>query len=535
MPETPLDPDMLPEAAVVKKSRAGLAIVWLVPVIALLIGGWLAVRTILERGPTVTLVFKQAEGLEAGKTRIKYKDVDIGLVTAIGLSQDLQQVIVTAEMKKDFARHLVEDTRFWVVRARISGGNVSGLGTLLSGSYIGVDVGKSDKDQRHFNGLESPPLVQIDSPGREFTLRSADLGSLEIGSPILFRRIPVGQITSYKLDGSGKGVLFTTFIHAPYDRFVTANTRFWNASGVDLSLDAGGVKLNTQSLVSLLLGGVAFEDPADDGAAPADANHEFKLFDNRALAMKNPETKIFRIAMSFNESVRGLVPGAPVNFRGIDVGEVTSLHADVDPVSKQTFIVVDANLYPERMQSRMRSKSGQATGSGTLKELDLLVEKGLRAQLQTGNLLTGQLIVALDFLPKAPKARVDWSHTPPVLPTAASSLQSLQQTLDSITRKIDRLPIEQIGTGLEQTLRSANALLHRFDAELVPESSRLLREARDSLQTAEKVLSSQSPLQQDARAAMRELSKAAQAFRILADTLERHPEALLRGKPEDPK
>lgn len=535
MAETPLDPGSLPAAVVEKKSRASLAIVWLVPVIALLIGGWLAVRTILERGPTVTIVFKQAEGLEAGKTRIKYKDVDIGLVTAVGLSQDLKQVIVTAEMKKDFAPHLVADTRFWVVRARISGGSVSGLGTLLSGSYIGVDVGKSDQDERHFTSLETPPLIQIDTPGREFALRSTDLGSLEIGSPILFRRLQVGQVTSYQLDEAGKGVLFKVFVHAPYDRFVTTNTRFWNASGVDLSLDAGGVKLNTQSLVSILLGGVAFEDPDENEASPAAAHQEFNLFDSRVLAMKNPETRIFTIAMSFNESVRGLAPGAPVNFRGIDVGEVTTLHADVDPVSKQTFIVVEANLYPERMQSRFRNKAGQRTGSAGLKDLDLLVEKGLRAQLQTGNLLTGQLFVALDFSPNAPKARVDWSRKPPVLPSVSSSMQSLQQTLDSITKKIDRLPIEQIGTGLEQTLRSANALLQRLDAEIVPESSRLLREARNSLQAAEKVLSSDAPLQQDAREAMRELGKAAYAFRILADYLERHPESLLRGKPEDPK
>lgn len=533
-------PGDLPKAAVAARSRGSLALVWLVPVIALLIGGWLAVKTILERGPVITIVFKAAEGLEAGKTRLKYKDVDVGLVTGVGLSQDLTQVVVTAEMKKDFSPHLVDDTRFWVVRARISGGNVTGLGTLVSGSYIGVDVGKAENSQRQFQGLETPPVIRIDTPGREFTLLSSDLGSLDVGSPILFRRLQVGQVKSYELDKKGSGVIFRVFVNAPYDKFVTTNTRFWNASGVDLTVDAGGVKLNTQSMVAILLGGVAFEEPPGDEVWPeAEANREFSLFANHLQAMKNPETRIYRISMSFNESVRGLVPGAPVDFRGIDVGEVTALHAEIDPVSRQTLIVVDANLYPERMRSRQRAAADGKDAAKTVaigpKDLEVLVDKGLRAKLQTGNLLTGQLYVTLDFVPDAPKARVDWSRTPAVLPTAPSNLQSLLQTVASLSKKIDKLPIEQIGANLEQTLRAANALIQRLDGELAPEATKVLAEVRETLRTAERVLATESPLQQDAREAMRELSKAAQAFRVLADYLERHPEALLRGKPEDPK
>lgn len=525
---------LLPHAIASDRSRSALLLVWLVPVVALLIGGWLAIKAVLEQGPTITIAFKQAEGLEAGKTRLKFKDVDVGLVKSIDLSKDLKQVIVTAELKKDFKPHLVEDTSFWVVRARISGGNVYGLGTLLSGSHISVDAGRSEKSQRHFTGLEVPPVVQIDSPGREYSLRSPDLGSLDVGSPILFRRLQVGQIKSHALSNDGKTLLFKVFIHAPYDKFVTANTRFWNASGVDLTLDAEGVKLNTQSVVSILLGGVAFEDPSDHGNWPvAGEAHEFSLFASRATAMKNSESRVFRLSMSFHESVRGLSPGAPVDFRGIEVGEVVALHAEVDPVSKQTFILVDTDLYPERMRSLMRGNQKEVANSPA--QLDMLVSKGLRARLETGNLLTGQLYVTLDFVPNAPPAKVAWSRTPPVLPTVPSNLQNLQQTIVRIAQKLDSLPFEKIGNGLNQTLVSANSLMKRLDDELAPEAVQLLQETRLTLRGMETLLASDAPLQLESREAIRELTKAAKAFRGLADYLERHPEALLRGKTEDPK
>lgn len=532
----------LPSAVAAPRARAALALVWLVPAIALLIGGWLTVKTLLERGPTVTIAFKQAEGLEAGKTRIKYKNVDVGLVSRIDLSDDLKQVIVSAEMNKAFAAHLVADTRFWVTRARVSGGNVQALGTLISGAFIGVDVGQASERQRRFVGLDTPPVVRFDSPGREFTLRADDLGSLDVGAPILFRRLPVGQIKEHVLADDGGSVVFKIFVHAPYDRFVTGNTRFWNASGIDLSLDASGVKLNAQSLATIVAGGVAFEDPVSPVGWPAAAEgEEFRLFATRQAALKNPETRIFRLAMVFDESVRGLTVGAPVDFRGIEVGEVTGLRAQIDAASRQTRIVVDTQLYPERMRALARDRR---QASGSVRELDQLVAKGLRARLQTGNLLTGQLYVALDFVPDAPRAKVDWGPTPPLLPSVPSSLQGLQQSVASIAGKIDRLPIEQIGgqlaqiTGqLAQTLASAHDLLRHLDQtvnrQLAPETEKTLADARATLQSLNQLLAADAPLQQETRTAVRELAKAAQAFRMLADTLERHPEALLRGKPED--
>ena len=531
------NPANLPEAVAVKKTRKSFSLVWLVPMIALLIGGWLVVKGILDKGPTITITFKTAEGLEANKTKLKYKDVEVGQIKSVTLSSDLKQVIATAELVKDFKKHLLEDTTFWIVKARISGGSVSGLGTLLSGTYIGVDVGKASKARHTFVGLEVPPVVQIDTPGREFVLHSDDLGSLDVGSPLFFRRLQVGQVVSYELDKDGKGVAFKIFVNAPYDRYVSNNTRFWNASGVDVTLDASGFKVSTQSVVSILLGGIAFATPADQELEPAAANSRFNLFADPIAAMKNPETEIVKTVMIFSESVRGLAPGAALDFRGITVGEVVALSVTPDPRTKQIVIAVDANIYPERM--RMRVRSGTALNAKSLgaksdkrdpkEAIRLLVESGLRAQLQTGNLITGQLFIALDFFPGASKSKVDWSQTPFELPTIAGSLHQLQAALGSIIKKIDGMPLEKIGADLGQTLQSANTLIKRLDTDVTPELTKAIGEARESL------LSADAPLQQDARQAIRELARTAQAFRELADYLERHPEALLSGKKEDPK
>jgi paraquat-inducible protein B len=244
--DTPPEPPEIPEAVPAGRLSRTLQLVWIIPLVAAVVGGWLAIKAILEHGPTVTISFQSAEGLEAGKSRIKFKEVDIGVVKSITLSADRKSVIATAELVKDIEPMLGDDTRFWVVRPRISGGTVSGLTTLLSGSYIGVDFGKSNKRRREFVGLETPPVITIDAPGRAFTLRSDTIGSLDVGSPIYYRRLQVGQVTGYTLDEAGKNVIIKIFINAPYDRFVTSNTRFWHASGFDLSVAPGGVKLETQ-------------------------------------------------------------------------------------------------------------------------------------------------------------------------------------------------------------------------------------------------------------------------------------------------
>ncbi|SAL84376.1 mammalian cell entry protein [Caballeronia terrestris] len=512
-------------------------LVWLVPLIAVLIGGWLAVQAILAKGPTITISFVTGEGLEAGKTKIKFKNVDIGVVTSVVLAPDHKRVVATAELSKDATNMLVDDTRFWVVRPRISGGTVSGIGTLLSGSYIGMDIGSKATPRRDFVGLEKPPVFESGVPGREFVLKSDNMGSLDVGSPIFFRRLQVGQVTRFELDADGSGVTLRVFINAPYDKYVKGDTRFWQASGVDVSLDTSGVKVNTESLVSILIGGLAFESPPDAAdIAEAAANSEFQLFNDRAEAMKRHDRIVDTYVFNFKESVRGLTVGAPVDFRGIVVGEVAAIYTRYDPVKKEFSIPVEIRYYPERFTSRYESgNKGGRVVEDRRKVAEWLVDKGLRGQLRTGNLLTGQLYIAVDFFPNAPKATMDWNATPPEIPTAPGGLQSLQDSVTALVAKLNKIPFEGIGKDLRQTLQSADTLLKTLDHSVAPEARATLVAAREALNSTNRTLQPDSAIAQSTRETMHELSRTAAAFRTLAEYLERHPEALIRGKPEDKK
>ncbi len=549
MSETERIPDLshIPDAIAEPKGRHSLQLVWLIPIVAALIGGTLAVNSYLRKGPTITISFKTGEGLEAGKTKIKYRDVEVGMVKSITVANDLSHVIATAELKKETATYLVDDTKFWVVRPRISGGSVSGLGTLMGGSYVGIDVGSSKQRQRAFKGLETPPAVTTDVPGRRFKLHGSDLGSLDIGSPLYFRRVQVGQVTSYDLDVDGRGVTFTVFVAAPYDRYVRANTRFWNASGIDLTMNANGVKLETQSVVSILIGGIAFQslDAGDDSpllpdkpSPAAEPSTLFTLFATRDEAIKHRDTISQDYLLVFKESVRGLTVGAPVDFRGLVIGEVTGINVELDSGDKGINMLVSIRYYPERMRSRAVGTFPSMKSHETI--ITRLVENGLRAQLKNGNLLTGQLFIGLDFFPDAPKAKVLWKTKPPQLPTIPGSMAELQATLSQIMKKLDRLPLGEVVGDLRQTvksldatLKSADRLFQRLDVEVIPGMSGALEETRKTLGTVTQSLAADAPLQQDLREALRELAKAAQSLRVFTDYLDRHPESLLRGKQEE--
>ena len=532
----------VPTAMAVRKRRWAPQLVWLIPIVAALIGGWLAVKMILEKGPTITITFKSAEGLEAGKTKVKYKNVDVGDVRTIKLSMKRQGVIATVELVKEAEPYLVDDTKFWVVRPRIAGGQVSGLGTFLSGSYIGVDVGKSENARRDFVGLETPPIVTGDVPGRQFVLRGETLGSLQIGSPVYFRQEEVGSVVSHEVNKDGQGVTFKIFVNAPYDQYVNEDTRFWNASGIDVTLDATGVKVDTQSIVSILIGGIAFETLAASAQhPPAEENHEFLLAINRAEAMRRADTIAWPFQLEFTQSIRGLSVGAPVEFRGIVVGEVKSVNIFLSQAQDEFHFPVTVVLYPGRLQEMLKAGSGEyrTDEEGRRTRFDKIVAKGFRGQLRTGNLLTGQVYIAMDMFPDAPEAHMDWTATPPVIPTVPGGFEEFQATLTSIARKIEKMPLEQIGGELRQTLQSLNRTLvsadqavKRLDRDVSPAAKSTLEDARRMMNMAERTLATDAPLQQDLRSSLRDLSKAAQSLRQLTDLLDRQPESLIRGKKE---
>ena len=541
----------IPEARVTPHRRWSLQLVWLIPIVAALIGGWLAARAVLDRGPTISISFSTAEGLEPQKTRVKYRNVDIGRVTTVEFSEDRKQVVATVELSKQAAAFLVADTRFWVVRPRVSGTQISGLGTLLSGAYIGMDVGASKESKREFVGLDAPPIVTVDLPGRHFQLRADDLGSLDVGSPVYFRRVQVGSVVAYELEPGGTGVQLRVFVNAPYDRFVRADTRFWQASGFDLAVDANGLKLNTESIASVLLGGVSFQTPAESAQAPpAPENTSFVLYSDRGIAMRLPDTAVETYTLVFDESVRGLTVGAPVDFRGVVVGEVMAIDVDVDAVSGEARVPVQVRLYPDRLRSKAKRGS---TVPGAL--IDKLVMRGLRAQLRSGSLLTGRLFVALDYFPDEPKAALQKLAGRTEIPTVASSLKGLQATVLRLARKLDKLPLEatvadarKALAALEDTLAATGRAVKRVDSDLTPQVGRTLKDLSRTLDSVEKslaaaqrslagvdgLLAEDAPMQRDLRDTLREIARAGEALRSLADYLERHPGAILRGRGEEP-
>jgi paraquat-inducible protein B len=488
-----------------------------------------AVTRVLSQGPKITIVMKSAEGLEAGKTKIHYNGVDIGTISTIELTKDHQHVILTAQMAPKTEDFLVADTKFWVVRPRISGANVSGLGTLISGAYIGVEIGSSKEERSEFVALETPPVITGDIPGRFFTLNTSDLGSLDTGTPIYFRRLQVGQVASYALDKDGKDLTVKVFVQAPYDQYVNPNTRFWHASGIDVSLSASGLTVQTQSVLSILIGGIAFETAATALVLPpSEENAVFTLYTNRAEAFNPPPRNPQTYQLIFKDSVRGLSPGAPVEFRGIPIGEVSDISAQIDLKTFEFTAPVTISLDPRRLGVKIFDL-GPGVNLETMRRklIDALVAHGVRAQLKTGNLLTGSAYVSLDFFPGSPPATVDWSQTPVQLPNTSGQLEATEATVENIIGKLDKVPFQEIGEELQKAIAQLNTTLVSAQGTL--------SSARGTLNNTSLLTEPNSSQVQQIGNTLQEVSRAARSLRVLADYLERHPDALLRGKPGEAK
>ncbi|WP_428354838.1 intermembrane transport protein PqiB [Methyloprofundus sp.] len=510
----------LPESNIQPRSK--FSIVWIVPIVAVLIGAWIGYKAWSDMGPMITITFKTADGLEAGKTKIKYKNVEIGVVKSIHINHETDDVIVKAEMVKDVKSFLTDKTRFWVVRARINASGVSGLDTLLSGAYVGIDLSSDGNKTNKFKGLEIPPVITGKMAGKHFILHTKNLASIERDVPIYYRKFSVGSVEDVKLDDDGESVTVKIFIKAPFDKWVNKTTKFWNASGVAFSLGADGIEVETESLVSILIGGIAFESSdLSTEITEAQNNSEFKLYKDRKDALKK-EYKIGRkYVLNFNESVRGLTVGAPVSFRGIQMGEVTDIQLSFDTVNKAITVPVTVTIDYGRIALKGNDKTAKYMAINRESRIDYFAEHGLRAQLQTGSLLTGSLYVALDFFPDAKPFVIDWSTELTEFPTEPGTLSGLKLHLSSILEKVDDM------------MTQVKELSYKLNHNLEPKLSGTLKQAENTLVTIQDTLKNDSPLQQDLQIALREFTKAARSIKTLTDYLERHPESLIQGKTGD--
>lgn len=522
MPDTQEPSPAVPESKVVPRKHFRISFIWIVPIVAAVVGIWIGVTTIRNQGTTITITFKSAEGLEAEKTKIRYHGLDVGTITAIRLSSDRQTVVATAKMNPGADNFFVQDSSFWVVRPQISGANISGLSTLISGAYVGMEIGKSDVSSRNFIALDEPPMETEGIRGRFYTLTMPELGSLTKGTPVYFRRLQAGQVVSYELDKSGKFLNVRIFIQEPYDHFITAGTRFWQASGFNVSLSASGLQVQTESLLSILVGGIAFETPeANTESPPAAANTTFTLFKDRNEAFRPPAVNPQTYVVVFKESIRGLSVGAPVEFEGIPIGEVKDFQAQLDAKTYQFSVPVTIQVDPARFGLKLIGISpDQETEDERQQFLSALVARGLRAQLESGSLITGSRYISFEFFPDAPPVTLDWSQKPPQLPAVQGAMESLEDNLAGVAKKLNSMPFKDIGDNLNKTLVGVQGTLTN---------------ANDLLINASRLVGPGSALDAQLGDTLNQVGGAAQAISLLADYLERHPESLIRGKTDDAK
>lgn len=529
----------VPEAATAPGRRWRVSVVWIVPLVAAIVAAGIAVQRILMEGPTITVVFNRTEGIEEGKTFVKYKEVNIGQVTKVELSKDFRKVVVTARIDRSAKGLLVDDTRFWIEQPRATLSGITGIGTLLSGNYIGLEPGKAKEERHAFTGLDVPPSVTFDEPGRRFVLRAATLGSIGNGSPLYYRRLNVGQVIGYDLEKDGGSVRIEVFVRAPYDRHVTDRTRFWLAGGIDMTVGADGLSVRTQSVLSMLIGGIAFETPSPEGnSAPAAENAVFKLFASSAEALANPETITTPFVLYFNESLRGLAVGAPVTYMGLAIGEVTNVGFEFSREKNNVRPRVDIVIYPRRFLEHVKKSPVTDARTRTRLErrnfIENAVEQGFRAQLRSANLMTGQRYVSLDLFPDAPRATIDWTKSPVEMPVVPSGLQDFETKIRDILARIERMPLDDLARDLKKLVETMEVVLKRIDGETLTEVRTTLEDLKRLLVHIDATLTGKdAPAQLQLREALQEITRAARGVSGLAEYLERNPEALIRGKAQE--
>lgn len=511
------------------------ALIWLVPLMALLIGLTMLVQTYRSAGEEITISFNDAAGLEAGKTVLKYKDVIVGVVETITLNADNSRVLVHVRLSQNAGHLASSGSRFWVVRPRVGLNGVSGIDTLLSGAYIGVDRGTATTRLDQFTGLENPPAVISDTPGRQYVIDADDLGSLDIGSPVYYRRVQVGRVVSFHLREDGKGVSLRVFINAPYDNFVTPDTRFWNVSGVDLSVGTEGFRLKTQTVAAIMAGGVAFATPENNApTAPNTATH-YTLAADEESAMAAPDGPGIQFQLHFERSLRGLAEGAPVEFSSVNIGRVLSIALDYNPTGYRFPTRVTIEVYPSRIGQvldKLPKLSNDPARATALFTRDL-VKNGLRAQAIPSSLLTGQLYISLDFIPDASPVAFDLNARPLQLPTVSGGLDKIQEQLASIVQKVNNMPLAEMGNNLNVTLVELSQTLRMVNQQTLPTANRLMSQAQQTTDRAKDLLAADSPLLVNFLQTLQEANRTLRAMRNLSDQLSRHPDSLLRGNQAD--
>jgi paraquat-inducible protein B len=520
-------------------------IVWVVPVLAVLIGGWLIWQNVSSSGPVARVRFETADGISAGKTEVRCRSVRVGYVKDVELADDMKSVLVYLQMDPE-ARHLLrKGTRFWVVRPRVSTTDISGLGTLITGAYIELEPGSGPEGPTKFKGRETPPATSRSIPGLRLVLLADEAGSLSPGSPIYYRGYEVGRVESRRLDIEGRRVRYDAFIREEYAPLVKENTRFWNTSGIDVTADAEGFKLRTPSFQAMFSGGASFSVPEDmEPGIPVADGTEFTLFANESEAKRSSFTPTMRFLLLFDQSVRGLAKGAPVEFRGIPIGRVSDISFDYVPDSDDQRIPVLVEIDPTLLRAETAARMSDVDSAF----LSQAVGKGLRAALKTGSFLTGSLFVDFDYYEDAPHEDVAIIGLYTTIPTVSSGLAQLEAKLSAVLDKIQALPLdtamERITTTADEAskmMEDARAALKEIEGAAAsmratmddPAFKGLAGDLGNTLDELRKSVASVGPdgaVQGDLLRTLDELRAALRSMKSLTTTIDEKPNSLLFGR-----
>ncbi len=517
--------------------------IWIIPIVALLIAAWLAFRSWQAQGTEIEILFDSASGIAVGATQIRLKDVPVGKVTKVRLSSDLSKVRVVAMLDRQVSDHLSENSRFWLVEPSISASGISNLGTLISGVFIVMDPGEPGRFDTSFEGLSEPPPIRSDDKGTSYTLQAETLGSLGLGSPIYYRELKVGEVTGYKLSDDGARVDVMFFIESPHDQRVLTKSHFWNVSGFKINIGADGVKAQMASLTSLVSGGIAFGNTV--GFEPpnkAEAGHKFYLYDDRDSVLEQRYTLKYFYRLKFSHSVKGLSIGAPVEFRGIKVGEVMNVVLDSvgnTPESLHVFI----SMEPERLDAAKRPTREQFDDL-----IGKLVGQGMKATMKTASLITGAKYIDLNFPSGAEVGQIFIGDKFTQIPTQDTSANDLEQQLSGIAQKISAIPIEKIGADMSAAVESLSGVLNTLqenktaekldrilagvDVELegtLHEAQNALKGLTQAMESVDSTFAVDSRAQYELVEMMESMNATVKSLNILVDKLNNKPDALIFG------
>ncbi len=443
--------------------------IWIVPFIALLIAAWLAYQYFSELGPEIRIIFPKNEGLQAGQSHIKYKDVPIGVVKKIELQEDGDGVIVIARMDKDTEAYLNDNTKFWIVKPEVGVTGVSGLETLISGTYINMYTEKGGTFKETFHGM-SHAYRKIND-GEYFHL-SAPVGyNIKKGTPLYFKNIQVGQVEYMNISLDGSSVDFIVFVEKFYVPYVHTDSKFWVASALDVDISNGRLDVNIAPFSYMLHGGISFSSTGEDPNNTVEDAYVFHLYQNRGVAegkqIGQGGDYIHTFEIDTYASIAKLKVDASVRYEGYDVGRVKDIKLSFEPKTHKmmgkVYVDIDTSSFATEDEN----------SSTCEKRFMRALKEGLHAKITPTDPITGMLYVKLLFEDSNETQTIAYGKKYPIIPSSLYNESSVMDGVEHFIAKLNHLPLEKLVTSLHKVVTDTNEVVNGVNKPLVTVLSNL--------------------------------------------------------------